>query len=294
MKGWYGDRYGHSLASKGVRTRCNNSYRIKSYGEWMKDVDNFFWEQFGLSSRDLPDYMWRDLYDDGLTPREAYRSNIEDNLSDLEEAGWEILKAMDEEDELSNEAHGQTKKLGTHATSYYMDYDTLHISFHGTEIVKVSMESYMVKLNTGGWFTNTTKLRMNQASNQFNLGYQVYQKDKQWFVELFTGEVIPFEGNTVTFDINPYKALGVGESPTAKNINKTMSKLEKDAEETAKDVNAGIKKLKMLAKRVKKEAGDKFNKSAEDTAKSIKKLSEKIDDSAEDTAKDISKILKVK
>jgi hypothetical protein len=32
---------------------------------------------------------------------------------------------------------------------------------------------------------------MNQASNQFGLGYQVYQKDWQWYVD-FDGQTIDF------------------------------------------------------------------------------------------------------
>jgi hypothetical protein len=44
--------------------------------------------------------------------------------------------------------------------------------------------------------TKTTKLRMNQASNQFSLGYRVYQKDKKWYAE-FKGRDIPFDGSSL-------------------------------------------------------------------------------------------------
>jgi len=37
---------------------------------------------------------------------------------------------------------------------------------------------------------------MNQASNEYDLGYQVFQKKGKWFVD-FKGDTIPFEGKTL-------------------------------------------------------------------------------------------------
>ena len=59
-----------------------------------------------------------------------------------------------------------------------------------------------VTLNTGGWLTPTTKVRMNQTANAYGLGFNVYQKDFNWFVEKANGQVIEFESNSVTFQ-NP-------------------------------------------------------------------------------------------
>jgi hypothetical protein len=52
-------------------------------------------------------------------------------------------------------------------------YKTLIVAFDKEEIV----------LDAGGWRTRTTMIRMNQVSRHFGLGYRVYQKDTQWFVE---------------------------------------------------------------------------------------------------------------
>jgi hypothetical protein len=46
--------------------------------------------------------------------------------------------------------------------------------YHSTCVVEFDKD--VIKLCTGGWRTATTKTRMNQASNQFGLGYSVYQK----------------------------------------------------------------------------------------------------------------------
>ena len=56
-----------------------------------------------------------------------------------------------------------------------------------------------ITLNTGGWKSKTTKLRMNQFANNFCSGrFSVYQKDYSWFV-VVNGSTIPFDGNTIDF-----------------------------------------------------------------------------------------------
>jgi hypothetical protein len=40
---------------------------------WMREVDKALERIVGLSSADLPDVCYRDLYDDGAGPREAAR-----------------------------------------------------------------------------------------------------------------------------------------------------------------------------------------------------------------------------
>ena len=46
----------------------------------------------------------------------------------------------------------------------------------------VDWDTGIITLNTGGWETSTTKLRMNQASSEWGLGYHVYQHKHDWFV----------------------------------------------------------------------------------------------------------------
>ena len=54
---------------------------------------------------------------------------------------------------------------------YY--HDTLIVSFNNKEII----------LDTGGYNTRTTKLRMNQVSETYKLGYHVFAMDNIWYVE---------------------------------------------------------------------------------------------------------------
>ena len=54
--------------------------------------------------------------------------------------------------------------------------------YHGTCVVRYSPSKETVTLNSNGWLTVTTKRRMNQASNQFHLGFQVVQRAGDWYV----------------------------------------------------------------------------------------------------------------
>lgn len=62
--------------------------------------------------------------------------------------------------------------------------------YHSTAVVQVYPDG-TITLNSGGWRSATTKLAMNQASNQDNLGFQVSQRDFDWFVT-WQGTEIPF------------------------------------------------------------------------------------------------------
>jgi hypothetical protein len=64
------------------------------------------------------------------------------------------------------------------------------IRYHSTDVVKFTEHS--ITLNSGGWHTATTKTRMNQASNQFGLGYSVVQRDFGWYVVFPSGMKLPF------------------------------------------------------------------------------------------------------
>ena len=46
---------------------------------WLKALDEIFYTETGLSLQDLPDQNYRDLFDDGCTPEDAYYQ-VEENL----------------------------------------------------------------------------------------------------------------------------------------------------------------------------------------------------------------------
>ena len=63
-------------------------------------------------------------------------------------------------------------------------WQTIVIKFNDKEII----------LNSNGYDTKTTKTRINQASDEFMLGVNVFQKDFVWYVN-FKGKILEFKDN---------------------------------------------------------------------------------------------------
>lgn len=89
----------------------------------------------------------------------------------------------------------QQYKLGTKATKIFVKGSSTCVKYHNTVVVKFTRKT--ITLNTGGWKTATTKTRMNQASNSFRLGFNVFSKSGKWFVK-YRGRFLAFKGNTLT------------------------------------------------------------------------------------------------
>jgi len=50
-----------------------------TFEQWMKEVDNLFFKQFGLTSSDFEDWMWIVAFeDDLLSPKEAFEQFCEE------------------------------------------------------------------------------------------------------------------------------------------------------------------------------------------------------------------------
>jgi hypothetical protein len=88
----------------------------------------------------------------------------------------------------------QTMQVRGVATTTYFEDGMTTIRYHACPVVRFTHE--VIVLRCDGWFTNTTKTRMNQASNQYGLGYHVWQKDFTWFVD-YKGETIKFSDGMV-------------------------------------------------------------------------------------------------
>ena len=89
---------------------------------------------------------------------------------------------------------GQTQMVRGRATNVKREADgSLVVRYHSTDVVTARPDG-SVELRTGGWRTNTTRVRMLQAAHQFKLGYSIYQKAFNWFVE-WKGQTLPFDGD---------------------------------------------------------------------------------------------------
>lgn len=77
---------------------------------------------------------------------------------------------------------GTLQKIGRVATTVAGDDNgNTVVTYHDTAVVTFNQD--LITLNSGGWLSHTTKARMNQTSNVFRLGYQVFQHKYRWYVD---------------------------------------------------------------------------------------------------------------
>lgn len=70
--------------------------------------------------------------------------------------------------------------------------------YHQTAVVR--WDDDKIVLNTGGYYTATTKSRMNQVSHEYDLDFSVYQEKGEWFVRppgCTWEDVVPFEDGMI-------------------------------------------------------------------------------------------------
>ena len=96
--------------------------------------------------------------------------------------------------------------------------DALVVKLHDTEIVSIEgnashfvddINKGNVRFNHGGWKSPTTKKRINEAASLVvgGHGWEVYQKDFEWYIKRDNGDVYHWEGQFITFPIDPNKVV---------------------------------------------------------------------------------------
>ena len=65
---------------------------------------------------------------------------------------------------------------------YNSNTDCSTIVLHRTAIAVWDHKNQALKLNTGGWYSVTTKSRLNAILDQLITGARVFQKDFNWFL----------------------------------------------------------------------------------------------------------------
>ena len=85
--------------------------------------------------------------------------------------------------------------IKAHKTAVFTDDDGYtKVIYHTTKVVAFNRD--MIVLNSGGWYTKTTKDRMNQTAEEHMLDYAVFQFDYEWFVKVGS-KVYPFEDKMI-------------------------------------------------------------------------------------------------
>jgi hypothetical protein len=84
------------------------------------------------------------------------------------------------------------RKVGNNTYAEILQDGSVGIMLHGTCIVRIHPDN-SVTLNTGGWYTSTTKDRMNKYSP-----VRVYQCKGEWYLDNGT----PYEDGMTVADMN--------------------------------------------------------------------------------------------
>lgn len=90
---------------------------------------------------------------------------------------------------------GASDKVAGVATTVANEGKSTVVTYHKTQVVKFTDKT--IKLNTGGYNTQTTMRRMNQAANEFELGYEVKKKAGVWTV-YYGDDEVAFDNDTLT------------------------------------------------------------------------------------------------
>ena len=88
--------------------------------------------------------------------------------------------------------HVPLKRKGN--TKIHKSGTTTQVQLYATVVVE--FDESTITLRRDGWNTVSTKQRMNQVSEEFNLRYYVYQRNWEWFVK-YNGEGIPFTNGMI-------------------------------------------------------------------------------------------------
>lgn len=54
-----------------------------TFEQWMKHVDGLLMKVWGVTSGDIADRLWRDAFDDGVTPAEMVRDILREGIDAL-------------------------------------------------------------------------------------------------------------------------------------------------------------------------------------------------------------------
>ena len=66
------------------------------------------------------------------------------------------------------------------------------VYLHGNRIAEYDLRDMSLSVNNCGWFTPTTKSRINALTQSINGASHVFQKNYQWYIHLINGPTVEF------------------------------------------------------------------------------------------------------
>ena len=78
------------------------------------------------------------------------------------------------------------------SVSYHPSENLSEVRLHGNLIAWLDHTKQVLAISSAGWYSNTTKSRLNALLYEFNTGIRVFQKNFDWFVSDFQGKKVDF------------------------------------------------------------------------------------------------------
>jgi len=108
---------------------------------------------------------------------------------------------MSEFKEVSRKEVKEVYKLPCYETKIYKDDDGTYFFYFNTCIAAARYNGSLA-ISCGGWYTATTKKRINKILDYYNIPWSIYQKDYVWHLyNHSTKESLKFYGSC-EFDCN--------------------------------------------------------------------------------------------
>lgn len=100
-------------------------------------------------------------------------------------------------------------KVTKYATQAVINNDhRITIKYHENPIATINLNDYTVSISNSGWYTSTTKKRINQVLKALNTSTRVYQHDFRWYVSCGLDSHDYYNGITfIAYDINKIQWL---------------------------------------------------------------------------------------
>ena len=92
-------------------------------------------------------------------------------------------------------------KYSNTSVEYNSNTNCSTVTLYNTEIATFAHNLRAVKLNSGGYTTNTTKSRLNAILSEVKYGCSVFQKNWNWYVS-FRGQTQSFIDGMILIDAN--------------------------------------------------------------------------------------------
>ena len=86
------------------------------------------------------------------------------------------------------------------SVTYHSSENLSEVRLHCNLIAWLDHTKQVLAISSAGWYSNTTKSRLNALLYEFNTGIRVFQKNFDWFVSDFQGKKVDFYDGLLVYN----------------------------------------------------------------------------------------------